>query len=312
MVESESWEIESIDSTRAYVVLKKGNSRLELYATIPPPSRWSARDKMAEPERREDARSDRIVKIENKTKGGKIDAHVLKASDDILRSLGSTEKMEYPNLCKRQKIVARDKDAMGLKDDSSWLIVKDMSLPSKEVLNVGDEVDIEPSGPTRQGEKIKSYKVVKDPKKQGFRVSWLNPTDKSIKNLNDRNIMKSRKGTIDDGYPSEIKLGDKYPDEWLNQKWKIREVLWDSEYDDEKETEISDDSIVVADPSPGGSKWKMTRLGFSKNSYRKWEEGQTVLISKREPGIMTYWIENLDMSNSEVCVSFMGWAESKF
>lgn len=307
MIENDLWEIESIDSTRAYIVLKKGNSRLELYATIPPPSSWNAGDKIAEPERREDAPSDRAVEIENKTKGGKIDAHVINASGDILKSIGSAEETQYPNLYKRQKIEAHEKGAIRLKDDSVWLIAKDVSLPSNEVLNVGDEVDIEPFGTTRPGEKIKSYKVVKDSKKQGFRVLWVNSSDKSIKNYT---IAKSRKGTISDGGPSEVKLGDKYPDEWLNQEWKIGEVLWGSEYDDEKETEMSDDSIVVADP--GNSKWKMTGLGFSKNSYRQWEAGQTVIISKRESKMTIYWIKNLDIPNSEGGASFDGWAESKF
>ena len=307
MVENKSWEIESIDKARTNMVLKKGNSKLELYATIPPPSKWTAGDKIAEPERREDARSDRMVTIENKTKGGKIDVHIINAYGDFLKSISPAEETQYPNLYKRQKIEAHEKGAIRLKDDSVWLIAKDASLPSNEVLNVGDEVDIEPYGTMRPGEKTKSYKVVKDPKKQGFRVLWVNPSDKGIK---DYTITKSRKGNISDGSPSEIKLGDKYPDEWLNQKWKISEVLWDSEYDDEKETELNDDSIVVADP--GSSKWKMTSLNVSKNNYRNWEAGQTVLISKHESGMTTYWIKNLDIPNSEIGVSFMGWAESKF
>ena len=133
--------------------------------------------------------------------------------------------MEYPNLHKRQKIVALEFPKMRLEDGFEWHIVKDASLSSKEVLEIGDDVDIEPMGATRPGEAIKSYKVVKDPKKQGFKALWLNSPDKGIKKSIDYNIEKKRKGIISDSSVSESESDKDNPDEWLNQNLKIKEVL---------------------------------------------------------------------------------------
>ena len=206
--------------------------------------------------------------------------------------------MEYPNLYKRQKIVALEFPKMRLEDGFEWYIVKDASLPSQEALSVGDDVDIEPMGATRPGEEIKSYKVIKDPKKQGFKVLWLNPPDKEIKKSTEYDIEKKRKGTLSDGYASETKLGENYPDEWLNRDWKIKEVSGEGH-------------VSVADSSPNGSKWEL--LQFSVGNFRGWEAGQAVRISKRKSGMTMYWIENLDIPDSQpVGVHFMGWAKSKF
>ncbi|MBU4488986.1 MAG: hypothetical protein KKI13_08010 [Candidatus Omnitrophica bacterium] len=140
--QNETWEIESIDSKRNNIVLKKGNSRLELYAIIPPPSKWSAKDKMAEPERSEYVRSDRIVKIENKTKGGKIYIHAIKGSDDIMKYLGLTEKMEYLNLYKNLRITAIKFPNMLLNDGSKWCFPQGMMAPSAGWM-VDDIVNVE-------------------------------------------------------------------------------------------------------------------------------------------------------------------------
>lgn len=312
---NELWEIESMDSTKAYITLKKGNSTLELYAIVPPPTSWSVGDKVTEPKLKEDARSDRRVTIANKTNGGQITADILKASGDILKSLSLSEEMEYPNFYKRQNIEASEKGAIRLWDDSVWYIDKDRSLPTDEVLNEGDVVSIEPAGAARPGDKIKSYKVVKNPKKSGFKVTWLNPTDKTIKNLSGYTLEKSgRKGTIDDAYYGlpDIELGDTYLDEWLGRKWTIKSIRSDSGYDDEKDEYFPDHSIIVADLSRYGSEWKITRLNFSKDNFRKWQEGQAVRISKRKSGITTYWMENMNVPDNEVGVSFAGWAKSEF
>jgi len=309
------WEIESMDSTKAYITLKKGNSRLELYAVLPPPTSWGVGDKITEPRSREDAQSDRRVTIANNTKGGQITADILTASGDILKSLNLSEEIEYPNLYKRQNIEASEKGAIRLWDDSVWYIDKDRSLPSGETLEEGDIVSIEPMGATRPDEKIKSYKVIKDPKKSGFKVTWLNPTDKTIKNLYGYNLEKSgRKGTVDDGCYGlpDIELGDEYPDEWLGRKWTIKAIKSDSDYDDEKDKYLPGYSIIVADLSRHGSEWKITRLDFSRDNLKKWQEGQAICISKRKSGITTYWMENLKVPNNEVGVSFIGWAKSEF
>lgn len=220
--------------------------------------------------------------------------------------------MKYPNLHKKQKIEALEEDAMRLEDDSVWRIVKDASLPSQEVLNVGDKVVIEPMGPTRPGDEIKSYKVVKDPRKQGFKVSWVNEADFNTKKPEEYDVEKKRKGTINDGRASEIKQGEGYPDEWLGKDCRIIEIR---KSDDIKDWRIKDysggDCIIVADSSQYGSGWEL--LQFSTGSIDGWQSGAKVRISKRKSGMTMYWIENTDIPESQpVGVRFAGWAKSKF
>ena len=206
--------------------------------------------------------------------------------------------MEYPNLYKRQKIVALEFPKMRLEDGFEWHIVKDASLSSKEVLEVGDDVDIEPMGATRPGEEIKSYKVIKDPKKQGFKALWLNSPDKGIKKSIDYNIEKKRKGIISDSSVSESESDKDNPDEWLNQNLKIKEVL-------------GDDHIVVMNVSGKASEWAWALL--TKNNFKGWVEGQPARIFKSELKPTKYWMENLAMPNIQaVAVSFVGLAKSKF
>lgn len=312
--QNETWEIESIDSKRNNIVLKKGNSKLELYAVIPPPPRWSAGDKIGKPEKREYVRSDIIIKIENKTKGGKIDAHALKGSDDIMEYLGLTEKMEYLNLYKNLRIAAIKFPDMLLNDGSKWCFPPGMMAPSAGWM-VDDIINVELMEVSlRKDEKKLIHKIInKTREKQEGGAYLSNSSYWNMKSMNEYNIMKGRrKGTIDDSYPYEIKLGDKYPDEWLKREYKIREILLDYEYDDEKDMELKYNSIVVADSSPGGSIWRMFHFDLSINNFRRWKEGQTVRISKRESRMTTYWIENLDILNSQIGGSFMGWAEFKF
>ncbi|MCX5680303.1 MAG: hypothetical protein NTZ95_06625 [Candidatus Omnitrophica bacterium] len=237
--------------------------------------------------------------------------------------------MEYPNLDKEQeikeikKIKENEYPRMWLEDISEWYPYPGTDPFPKEWA-VKDIVVVSDVGTVRKGEERKTYRITNNTKKKqesgGF---LLNLPDNIIKNLDgyDCNMRKSarkrggqRKGTVIDGYrgtPQRILgSGDKYPDEYLGEDWPIAEIIWDHEYDDEKDEYYSADSVIIDDPAY--SEWRVSGLHLSKVSFRMWEEGQAVRISKSDSKPIIYHMENLAIPNSAVNVSFMGSAKSKF
>lgn len=212
--------------------------------------------------------------------------------------------MEYPNLYKKQKIEASEAGAIRLEDDSVWRILENVSLPSKEVLEVGDEVEIRPLGAKRPDESAKSYKVVKDPKKQGFKVQWVNPTEKSAKSMNDNDISKSRKGYVDNKNPSDseiIETDENYPEKWLDHKWSFGSIKGSSFM---PETESKDREVYyVIIKDDRGSVWKL-----EEGNPGNWKDEDPVRIFRSKLKIGFYDIENLDKKDNRfIIVTFAGW-----
>lgn len=238
MNESELWEIGSIERTKTStsITLKKGNSTLELYAIVPPPTSWSPGDKIAEPTLRGDSQSKTRVIVVNKTKGGQISADILKASGDIInKSLEPSENMEYPHLGEEQEIIEKDPPRIRLGDDCKSVWYLDPSLSSlPEEWNVGDPIIVSHAGPYRAGDKVKNYKLTNTRLRKNMPITkyerlgtWENPGEKIPESYKTE---KGRKGVIDNapadaydvakGKPGKFnKFGEELTIETLDEKF---------------------------------------------------------------------------------------------
>lgn len=243
--------------------------------------------------------------------------------------------MKYPNLGKEQiikeikKINKDEPPRVWLEDISEWLPYPG-NEPFPEGWSPEDIVVVARQvGAVREGAETKKYEIINKNKENqgagGFLVNSFDNPHEIIKNLDghDYNIRKSarrkgaqRKGILTDGYygipEKRLGKGDKYPDEYLDQDWAIVKTIWDHEYDDEKDEYYRADSVITIDPIR--SQWNITGLDFSKVSFRMWEEGDTVRIYKgeRQKGIALYTMENINIPNSTIGVSFAGSTESVF
>lgn len=103
------------------------------------------------------------------------------------------------------------------------------------------------------------------------------------------------KGGISKRY--ETKASETYPDEWLDQDYKIRDIK-------------EGGCIVIADHSEYGSIWKISNPSITNEGA--WAQGQRVRISKGIAKIATYKIENFDINRPPFGASFGGFEVSKF
>lgn len=168
------------------------------------------------------------------------------------------------------KIKYIDSKKMILEDDSEWQFLG--ANPPPVSWKAGDDVDIE-----KRGQKIKSDIVINRTKEDQERaIAYI-------------------KGGISKRY----KTGEEeaYPDEWLDQDWKVKDLL-------------EDGHIVIADPSPNGSIWLINN--YSSKNEGNWAPGQRIRISKGNARFVSYQIENFDINRPPFVASFMGWAKSKF
>ena len=121
------WEIESIDSKRTTIVVKKGDSKLQFYAMFSAPLSWADGDQVYEPEGKGKGSSDILFMLKNKTKGGQVDAHLTGKSGVFAKSFNQGEsesEEEYTDLNKKKGIKyidGSDGSLVWLNDDSKWV-----------------------------------------------------------------------------------------------------------------------------------------------------------------------------------------------
>lgn len=301
MSENELWEIESIDLARTKMTLKKGNSKLELYVIMHIPPKWAVGDQI-EYETRNDAKSDIVVKVSNKTKGGAADAHVIQGSgDELKKSLGDAKEWKYPNLNKDLLITKIKLPDMTLSDHSEWNFPKGMMPPPSGWVE-GDTVNVEHTGRSlRPGEKQLAHKIINISKeKQEGHAYLMNFGDENIMNMSEHTMAKSRKGTVDTKCPSDIEIvetDEDFSDEWLGQKWGFG-----GSYTREGQSNESEAYYITVE-TPDVTVWKL-----KEGNPGSWETGNAVRIHRSKSRMGLYDIENLDKKDSRlVTVSFAGW-----